>query len=674
MNRGSMHEESRVTAETQALDLDRLSINVVRALAMDAVQRANSGHPGTPMALAPLADVLWTRVMTYDAADPHWPDRDRFVLSNGHASMLLYSMLYLTGFGLELDDLRHFRQWGSRTPGHPEYGHTTGVEVTTGPLGQGIANAVGIALAEKHMRGRFGSEVCDHHVFGICGDGDLMEGISHEAASLAGHLQLGRLVFVYDDNHITIDGDTALAYNDDVPKRFEAYGWQVVQLGEAAEDTAAIEAGLRTAIAEERRPSLVVLRSHIGYPSPKVQDTAAAHGNPLGADEVARVKEILGLPNEDFYVPDDVLARYRTAGRRGAVAHADWATRSAAWLASNPALADEYEACRAGRPLNGWEQKLPTFEAGKQIPTREASKDVLSAIGDLVPGLVIGSGDLTGNNGMAVESLTPITPGDASGRRIHYGIREHGMAAAANGLAVSGLLPAVGTFFVFSDYMRPSVRLASIMQTKVAFVWTHDSVAVGEDGPTHEPVEQLASLRAMPGLRVIRPADANETAAAWRVHLDGDGPTALLLTRQKVPVLDGTAERAGKGVTRGAYRLVDEGPQPLDVVLIGTGSEVALAVAARTTLVERGLVVRVVSMPSWDLFEEQSDQYRASVLPAEVPTLAVEAGVRFGWERFADDVVSIDRFGASAPGDVVMRELGMTPEHVVARAIALLDA
>ncbi|MGO9872617.1 MAG: transketolase [Acidimicrobiia bacterium] len=663
-----------MTAQTQTLDLDRLSINVVRALAMDAVQRANSGHPGTPMALAPLADVLWTRVMTYDATDPHWPDRDRFVLSNGHASMLLYSMLYLTGFGLELDDLRHFRQWGSRTPGHPEYGHTTGVEVTTGPLGQGIANAVGIALAEKHMRARFGSEVCDHRVFGICGDGDLMEGISHEAASLAGHLQLGRLVFVYDDNHITIDGDTALAYSDDVPKRFEAYGWQVVQLGEVSEDTAAIEAGLRTAIAEERRPSLVVLRSHIGYPSPKVQDTAAAHGNPLGADEVARVKEILGLPNEDFYVPDDVLARYRTAGRRGAVAHADWATRSAAWLGSNPVLADEYEACLAGRPLGGWEQKLPTFEAGKQIPTREASKDVLSAIADLVPGLVLGSGDLTGNNGMAVESLSSMTPSDASGRRIHYGIREHGMAAAANGLAVSGLLPAVGTFFVFSDYMRPSVRLASIMRTKVAFVWTHDSVAVGEDGPTHEPVEQLASLRAMPGLRVIRPADANETAAAWRVHLDGEGPTALLLTRQKVPVLDGTAERAGGGVSRGAYILVDEGPQPLDVVLVGTGSEVALAVAARTTLIERGLVVRVVSMPSWDLFEEQADQYRASVLPGEVPTLAVEAGVRFGWERFADDVVSIDRFGASAPGDVVMRELGMTPEHVVDRAIALLDA
>lgn len=651
---------------------ERRAVDVVRALAMDAVQRANSGHPGTPMALAPLADVLWTRVMTYDAADPDWPDRDRFVLSNGHASMLLYSMLYLTGFGLELDDLRNFRQWGSRTPGHPEYRHTKGVEITTGPLGQGFADAVGMALAEKHLRARFGPDVCDHRVFGICSDGDLMEGVSHEAASLAGHLQLGRMVFVYDDNHITIDGDTALAYSDDVPKRFEAYGWHIVQLGEAAEDIDTIEAGLRAAIAEEQRPSLVVLRSHIGYPSPKVQDTAAAHGNPLGADEVARVKEILGLPQTEFYVPDDVLARYRAAGRRGAEARAAWTARRAAWLRANPGRADEYEACLSGRPLGGWEQKLPTFEAGKQIPTREASKDVLSAVADLVPGLMLGSGDLTGNNGMAVESLGVVKPNDASGRRIHYGIREHGMGAAANGMAVSGLLPAVGTFFVFSDYMRPAVRLASIMQTKVAFVWTHDSVGVGEDGPTHQPVEQLASLRAIPGLRVIRPADANEVAAAWRVHLDGDGPTALLLTRQKVPVLDATADRSGAGLPRGAYVLVDEASTPADIVLIGTGSEVSVAIAACDALVARGLSVRVVSMPSWDLFEGDNDAYRMEVLPPDRPTLAVEAGVRFGWERYADDVVSIDRFGASAPGDVVLRELGINPEHVVERALALL--
>ena len=653
-------------------ELETRSVNVVRALAMDAVQRANSGHPGTPMALAPLADVLWTRIMKYDASDPDWADRDRFVLSAGHASMLLYSMLYLTGFGLELDDLRNFRQLGSRTPGHPEYRHTKGVEVTTGPLGQGLGDAVGIAIAEKNLRARFGPDVCDHRVFGICSDGDLMEGISHEAGSLAGHLRLGRLVFVYDDNHITIDGDTALTFSDDVPKRFEAYGWHVVQLGEVAEDTDALEAGLRAAIAEEGKPSLVVLRSHIGYPSPKAQDTAAAHGNPLGADEVARVKEILGLPPGDFVVPDDVLARYRAAGRRGAEARSAWSQRRAAWLAANPGRADEYEASLAGRPLGGWEQKLPTFEAGKEIPTREASKDVLSAVADLVPGLILGSGDLTGNTGMAVESLGVMKPDDASGRVIHYGIREHGMGAAANGMAASGLLPAVGTFFVFSDYMRPAVRLASIMRMKVAFVWTHDSVGVGEDGPTHQPVEQLASLRAMPGLRVIRPADANEVAAAWRVHLDGDGPTALILTRQKVPVLDATAERGAGGLARGAYVLVDEGTGPADLVLIGTGSEVAVAVAARDQLAGRGLSVRVVSMPSWDLFEAEDDAYRSEVLPPDRPTLAVEAGVRFGWERYADDVVSIDRFGESAPGDAVMKELGITPEHVVERAVALL--
>ena len=653
-------------------ELETRSINVIRALAMDAVQKANSGHPGTPMALAPLAHVLWTRVMKYDASEPDWPDRDRFVLSAGHASMLLYSMLYLTGFGLELDDLRNFRQLGSRTPGHPEKTHTKGVEVTTGPLGQGIADAVGIAMAEKNLRARFGAEVCDHRVFGICSDGDLMEGISHEAGSLAGHLQLGRLVFVYDDNHITIDGDTALAYSDDVPKRFEAYGWHVVRLGEVANDPDAIESGLRAAIAEENKPSLVVLRSHIGYPSPKVQDTAAAHGNALGADEVARVKEILGLPPGDFIVPDDVLDRFRRAGSRGGEVRTEWTQRRTAWVGANRALADEYEACIAGRPLVGWEQKLPTFEAGKQIPTREASQDVLTAVADLIPGLMLGSADLTGNNGLAVKSLGVMTPTDASGRGIHYGIREHGMAAAANGMAASGLLPAVGTFFVFSDYMRPAVRLASIMRTKVAFVWTHDSVGVGEDGPTHQPIEQLASLRAMPGLRVIRPADANEVAAAWHVHLDGEGPTALLLTRQKVPVLDASAERGAAGVARGAYVLIDEASGPADIVLIGTGSEVAVAVAARDELVSRGLSVRVVSMPSWELFESEADEYRMEVLPPDRPTLAVEAGVSFGWERYADDVVSIDRFGESAPGDVVMRELGITPDHVIERAVALL--
>ena len=646
-------------------ELEQRGINVIRGLAMDAVQKANSGHPGTPMALAPLAHVLWTRIMNYDASAADWPDRDRFVLSAGHASMLLYSMLYLTGFGLELDDIRQFRQWGSRTPGHPELHHTNGVEVTTGPLGQGFANAVGFAMNEKHLRERFGTDLCDHGIFGICSDGDLMEGISHEAASLAGHLKLGRMVFVYDDNHITIDGPTELAYSDDVPKRFEAYGWHVVQLGEVANDLDAIEAGLRAGIAEETRPTLVVLRSHIGYPSPKFQDTAGAHGSPLGADEVAKVKEILGLPPEDFFVPDDVLLWYREAGTRGAPARAAWDARP---------KPDEYEACLTGSGLHGWEQKLPTWQTGATLATRTAIEEVLTAVVDVVPGLFTASGDLTGNTGMQVKSLGTFTPDDATGRLIHFGIRELAMGAAANGLAASGLVPCVGTFFVFSDYMRPAVRLAAIMQTKVCFVWTHDSVGVGEDGPTHQPIEQLASLRAMPGLNVMRPADANEVAAAWKVHLDGDGPTALLLTRQKVPVLDGSAERAPAGVPRGAYVLAPEdGDQP-DLVLIGTGSEVQVCVAAREQLATRGIAARVVSMPSWNRFDLQPDDYRAEVLPAGVPTLAVEAGVSFGWARFADDVVSIDRFGASAPGEVVMHELGITPEHTVERALALLDA
>jgi transketolase len=646
-------------------ELELRGINVIRGLVMDAVQKANSGHPGTPMALAPLAHVLWTRVMKYDASEPDWPDRDRFILSAGHASMLLYSMLYLTGFGLELGDLEQFRQWGSRTPGHPEYRHTRGVEITTGPLGQGFGNAIGFAINEKHLRARFGADLIDHFVFGICSDGDLMEGVSHEAASLAGHFRLGRLVFVYDDNHITIDGPTELTYSDDVPKRFEAYGWHVVELGEAANDLDALERGLREGMAERERPTLVVLRSHIGYPSPKVQDTAAAHGNPLGADEVARVKEILGLPPEDFYVPDDVLLMYREAGRRGAAAREAWDAKS---------KPDEFEACLSGAGLHGWEQKLPTWQAGASLATRSAIEEVLTAVVDVVPALFTASGDLTGNTGMQVKSLGVFTADDATGRLVHFGIREQGMGAAANGMAAGGLVPCVGTFFVFSDYMRPTVRLASIMQTKVCFVYTHDSVGVGEDGPTHQPIEQLASLRAMPGLRVIRPSDANEVAAAWRVHLDGEGPTALILTRQKIPVLEGTAELAPAGLPRGAYVLAPESGTRPDVVLIGTGSEVQVCVAAREMLAGNGIDARVVSMPSWSLFEEQTPEYRTGIIPPGVPTLAVEAGVSFGWERYADEIVGINRFGASAPGDVVLRELGITPEHAVERATARVRA
>jgi len=651
-----------VAGAVETAALEARAVNVVRALAMDAVQAANSGHPGTPMALAPLAHVLWTRILRYDAAAPEWPDRDRFVLSPGHASMLLYSMLHLTGYDLSLDDLRAFRQWGGRAAGHPEQGHPPGVEVTTGPLGQGIANAVGLALAERHLRARFGQDSCDHRVYAVCSDGDLMEGISHEAASLAGHLRLGRLVAVFDDNHITIDGTTDLSCSDDVPGRFRSYGWHVVELGEAAEDFDAIEAGLRAGDDDER-PTLVVLRSHIGYPSPTFTDSEKAHGSPLGTEEIARTKELMGLPpTETFFVPADVVELYRAAGRRGAPERAEWESRS---------HSEEFRAAISGAMTPGWANKLPRYEVGSSLATRVAIQEVLGAVADLVPGLVTGSGDLTGNTGMAVPGLAPLGPADPSGRIVHYGVREHAMAAIANGLAADGLLPCVGTFFVFSDYMRPAVRLAAMTGAKVCFVWTHDSVGVGEDGPTHQPVEHLAALRAIPGLRVIRPADANEVAAAWAVHAEGDGPTALILSRQTLPVLAGTVDLAAEGVARGAYVLDGRDEDP-EVTLIGTGSEVAVCVAAADRLRADGIAARVVSMPSWECFESQTGDYRFSVLPPAVPTLAVEAGVRFGWDRYADDVVSIDRFGASAPGAVVMRELGIDEENVAHRARALI--
>jgi transketolase len=658
---------------TAAPELEQRAINVVRGLAMDAVQRANSGHPGTPMALAPLAHVLFTRIMQYDAREPDWPDRDRFVLSAGHASMLLYSMLYLTGYGLELDDIEDFRQFGSRTPGHPERNHTTGVEVTTGPLGQGFANAVGIALAERHLRERFGIDLVDHHVFGICSDGDLMEGISHEAASFAGHFKLNRLIFVYDDNHITIDGRTELTLTDNAVKRFEGYHWNVVQLGEIANDVDALERALRDAMAVDDRPTLLVLRSHIGWPAPNLTDSEKAHGNPLGAEEVAAVKDILGMPQEDFWVPDDVLEFYRKAGARGAAQRDEWLARRKAVGAKFPERAEHFDACLQGRGLEGWQEKLPVWSGGSDaMATRVASQEVLSSVFDLVPGLFGGGADLTGNTGTKVKGTSTITADDCSGRNVPFGVREHGMGGIANGLAMSGTLPFVGTFFVFSDYMRASVRLAALSKTKVAFVWSHDSVGLGEDGPTHQPIEHLAAIRAIPDLRVIRPADPNEVAAAWRVHIEGDGPTAILLTRQSVPVLAATAERATEGVARGAYVLVDEDDGAPDLVLIGTGSEVSVCVGAAELLRTDGTDVRVVSMPSWELFEVQSPEYRAAVLPVGVPALAVEAAVRFGWERYADDAVSIEHFGASAPGKVVLEKFGYTADNVAQRARDLL--
>jgi transketolase len=655
-----------------ATEIEERGINVIRGLAMDAVQKAGNGHPGTAMALAPLAHVLWTRIMKYDASAPDWPDRDRFVLSNGHASILLYTMLYLTGYGVELDDLRALRQWRSRTPGHPEYRMLPGVEVTTGPLGQGFANGVGIGLAEGNLRSRFGPDVVDHHVFVFAGDGCLEEGVSHEAASLAGHLGIGRLVYIYDNNHITIDGPTELAYSDDVPKRFAGYGWHVVDLGEVANDLDAIEGGIRAGMAEAERPSIVILRSHIGYPSPKYTDTAFAHGNALGVDEVAAVKDILGLPQDDFSSPDDVLAYYREAGARGSADRAAWERRRVAFREREPSLTDEFDACLEQRGLKGWETKLPTWEAGDAIPTRRASGKILEAILDVVPPLLAGGADLSENTGTLLEGAPVISKHLFGGRQLHFGIREHGMGSIMNGMSVSGIIPAGGTFFVFSDYMRPAVRLAALSRYKTAFVWTHDSIGVGEDGPTHQPIEHLASLRAMPELNVIRPADANECAQAWRFHIDGEHPTAIVLARQSVPVLAGTAERSPEGLPRGAYVLIDEA-RGLDIVLIGTGSEVSLCVEARDLLAADGLSARVVSFPSWELFAAQDVAYRDSVLPPGVPKLGVEAGASFGWERYADDVVAIDHFGASAPGGTAMKEFGFTAENVAARAHALLQ-
>jgi transketolase len=686
--------------------LEQRAINVIRGLAMDAPQAANSGHPGTAMALAPLAHVLWTRILRYDAEAPDWPDRDRFVLSAGHASILLYSMLHLTGYGLTLDDLKAFRQWGSQTPGHPEVHHTTGVELTTGPLGQGFANAVGMGIAERWLRARFGPDLCDHRTYVICSDGDLMEGVSHEAASLAGHLALGRLVYVYDDNHITIDGATELAYSDDVARRFEGYGWHVESLGEIANDTDALEAALRRAesrgIARGRlwvdpgigfgktaahnlfllrraadlrlaadiddAPSMLILRSHIGWPSPNFTDTADAHGNPLGDGEVATTKQILDLPpDQSFWVPDDVLDFYRAAGRRGRDERDAWEKRLAA---VDGGEREVYEACLGGRGLPEWDETLPSWQPGETVATRKASGACLQALTDTVPGLIGGGADLTGNTGTVIKDHGTQTLEEPAGRQIYFGVREHGMGGVMNGMAAhGGVIPVGGTFFVFSDYMRPAVRLAAISGYKDIFSFTHDSVGLGEDGPTHQPVEHLASLRAMPGLRLIRPADANETAAAWRVAIGSRGPTALILTRQNVPVLDGTA---GAPVDRGAYVLVESDDGQLDLVLIGTGSEVAVCVEAAAQLAEGGMRTRVVSMPSWELFAAQPDAYQDSVLPPEVPTLAVEAGASLGWDRWADDSVSLDRFGASAPGAVALANLGFTPDNVAERARQLV--
>jgi transketolase len=651
-------------------DLEQRGINVIRGLAMDAPQKANSGHPGTAMALAPLAHVLWTRIMRYDPSEPDWPDRDRFVLSCGHACILLYSMLYLTGYGLELSDIETFRQVHSRCAGHPEVHYAAGIEVTTGPLGQGFANGVGLGVAERRLRSEYSPDLVDHHTFVICSDGDLMEGISHEAASLAGHLGLGRLIYIYDDNHITIDGPTEITFSDDTAKRFEAYGWHVETLGEVANDTDAIEAGIRRAMAVEDKPSLLILRSHIGYPSPHKTDSPSAHGTPLGAEEVRLTKEILGLPPEqDFYVPDDVLAMYREAIPKGQALRSEWDKRLAAWDGDR----EEWDALWSNQAMPGWEELLPRWDdVGEKVATRASTNKVLNAIAPKVPGLMAGAADLTGNTGTKLDGAERQSREHPEGRAMAYGIREHAMGGVMTGLSLhGGAIPVGGTFFVFSDYMRGAVRIAAISDAKVIYFWTHDSIGLGEDGPTHQPVEQLAAMRAMPNLRVIRPADANESAHALRVAVERNGPSALILTRQAVPVLEGTAE-LGHLLERGAYVLIDGEDDP-DIVLIGTGSEVQLCVEAAKQLADDGLTARVVSMPSWELFDEQDVDYQDQVLGSDAPILSVEAAASFGWARWADDSVAIDRYGLSGPGDQVMAELGFTAEHVADRARALID-
>jgi len=657
---------------------DEQCVNTIRFLAVDAVQKANSGHPGMPMGMAPVAHLLWTRHMKYDPAAPDWPDRDRFVLSAGHGSMLLYAMLHLTGYDLTLAELQAFRQWGSKTPGHPEHGRTAGVETTTGPLGQGLGNAVGMALAEAFLAATFNRDdhiVVDHHTFVIAGDGDLMEGVASEACSLAGHLGLGKLIVLYDDNHITIDGPTDLAFTEDVV----AYGWHARRVADA-NDLDAVDAAVAAARAATDKPSLIAVRSHIGYGSPHRQDTSRAHGEALGEDEVRLTKEALGWPLEPaFLVPDDVLAFYRRARERGAAARGAWEEKVAAWRAAAPDLAATWDRAQCREPAPGWEEALPSFDpADGGVATRSASGAVINAVAAFLPTLIGGSADLAPSNNTLIKGLESFQRGDRAARNLHFGVREHAMGAVANGMALhGGVLPYAATFFVFTDYMRPSMRLAALMGLPVTYVLTHDSIGLGEDGPTHQPVEQLAALRAMPGMTLIRPADANETVEAWKVALrHGHGPLGLILTRQKLPVLDRGRYAAAAALARGAYVLADAGEGEPELIMVASGSEVQLALVAAATLGDEGVRVRVVNMASRELFAAQDEAYRESVLPAGVRArLAIEAAVTFGWGDIVGldgEVIGLDRFGASAPAAELFAQFGFTVANVCERARALL--
>jgi transketolase len=655
-------------------DLESRAINAIRFLSVDAVQKANSGHPGLPMGTAAMAYIVWTRHLKFNPHNPNWPGRDRFILSGGHGSALLYSLLYLTGYDLPLEQIMNFRQWGSKTPGHPEYGLTPGVEVTTGPLGQGFANGVGMAIAEAHLAAEFnrpGYEVVNHYIYAIATDGDLMEGVASEAASLAGHLRLGKLIYLYDDNRISIDGSTDLAFTEDRAARFEAYGWQVLKVSDG-NDLKAVDTAIRHA-KKDLRPSLIICRTHIGYGLPTRQDTAKAHGEPPGQEEVDGAKKNLGWPIEPkFYVPDDVLALFRKAIKRGERVEKQWREKLRAYLAEYPQLDTELERRLMGDLPENWDADLPVFPAdGKGMATRAASGNLINVLAGRLPELIGGSADLAPSNNTWIKDSLDFQKDTPEGRNFHFGVREHAMGAIINGMAVhGGLIPYGGTFLIFSDYMRPAVRLSALSHYPSIWVYTHDSVGLGEDGPTHQPVEHLAALRAIPNLVVIRPADANEVTEAWKVAISRrNGPTALILTRQAIPVLDRSIYAPADGLNRGAYVLADMGDSEPELILIASGSEVYLIIEAGLRLVSQGVNVRLVSFPSWELFKAQDEAYRNHVLPPAIRSrLSVEAGISQGWQQWVGDFgdsISIETFGASAPYKVIFENYGLTVDNII---------
>ncbi|AXI10529.1 transketolase [Oceanobacillus zhaokaii] len=655
-------------------NIEQLSINTIRTLSIDAIEKANSGHPGLPMGAAPMAYTLWTDFMNHNPKNSKWFDRDRFILSAGHGSALLYSLLHLSGYQVSIDDLKSFRQWGSKTPGHPEVHHTDGVEATTGPLGQGIAMSVGFAMAEAHLAAKYNKDdisVVDHYTYALVSDGDLMEGISHEAASLAGHLGLGKLIALYDSNDISLDGDLNKSFSENTEQRFKAYGWQVIRV-EDGNDVDAIRAAIKEAQANTEQPTLIEVRTIIGYGSPNKSGSSTSHGSPLGTDEVKLTKEFYKWTHEDFSVPEEVYADFNEKiGKDGEEKEAAWNDLLTTYKEKYPELAAEFETAISGKLPEGWEKELPAFEVGDNMATRASSGKVLNAVAKAVPSFFGGSADLAGSNKTTINGEGDFSRNSYNERNIWFGVREHAMGAALNGMALHGGLNVFGgTFFVFSDYLRPSIRLASIMNAPVTYVFTHDSIAVGEDGPTHEPVEHLAALRVIPNLSLIRPADANETAAAWRLAVESTNqPTALALTRQDLPTLEGTKENAYEGVKKGAYVVSNSEKETPDALILATGSEVQLAVYAQKALKEKDIDVRVVSMPSWDRFEKQDEAYKESVIPSNVKArVGVEMASSFGWNRYVGDagkVIAIDTFGASAPGEKVMEEYGFTVENVV---------